>query len=77
VTSQTLCPSCASAEYPANTRCAVVVIGGVTHSIPEIWLAGSTTARAAVVPRRAALALFRDAIEAWAEQCTARAEHGL
>ncbi len=66
----THCPACSSAAH--GLRSESVVLGGVAHTIPSIWLVGATTAGEARTPRKTALELYRDAIEAWAEQCAAR-----
>jgi hypothetical protein len=72
VTAQTLCPLCGDQTWQGKaTR---FVLNGVSHSAPSIWLAGSVHTRDAVSPGTSALEHYRDAMEAWAEQCRARGE---
>ncbi len=71
----TNCPVCSSPAH--GLRSESVVLGGVAHTIPNMWLVGAVTAAERRNPAAKVLALYRDAMEAWAEQCTAHAEHGL
>jgi hypothetical protein len=66
------CPVCS--EPTRSLRYESVVLNGVAHTIPSIWLVGATTARERRTPRASALEHYRDAIEAWAEQCAARGQ---